>query len=168
VFDDGQLLAYGHFSQVGGGHAERLMNFRVWLLKMFEEWKPAEIVYEMPFQGRTSFAFGVLTKYVAAIEMAHFEYKGEEVPDANSIAAHAVKKAIKAPRPKTGKAKRHDANKKIVLLMVNERYGINLKFKANDLSKSVSQDDDADAIALNWAWHERRAKTAEALAEEET
>lgn len=158
VFDDGKLLAYGHFQQVGEGHAERLVNFRLWLLEMFRDWEPTEIVYEVPFQGRTSYAFGVLTRYVAAIEMAHFEYMGAEVPDANAIVAHAVKKAINAPKPKTGKKKTHDANKRIVLLMVNEEFGLNLKFKANDVKKAVSQDDDADAIALGWAWHIRRER----------
>ena len=158
VFDDGKLAGYGHYRQQGKGHAERLVNFRLWLLDMFARWAPAEVVYEVPFQSRNSHAFGVLTKYVAAIEIAHFEYKGEEVPEENAIVAHAVKKAIKAPKPQTGKKKTHDANKKIVLLMVNEHFGLNLKFKANDTTKSVSQDDDADAIALNWAWHIRRAR----------
>jgi len=164
VFDDGKLLAYGHFCQVGESHAERLMHFRGWLLDMFEDWTPDEVVYEVPFQGRTSHAFGVLTKYTAVIELAHFEAYAKEVPAANAIVAHAVKKAIKAPKPVTGRKHKsgsgvvHESNKKIVILMVNEYFGLSLKYKANDIKKAVSQDDDADAIALNWAWHIRRER----------
>jgi hypothetical protein len=59
-----------------------------------------------------------------------------------------VKKAIAAK-----KGKDHESNKKIVVLLVNETFGLNLKFKANDTNQRVTQDDEADAIALNWAWH---------------
>lgn len=148
IFDDGQLVEYGRFLQSGEGHGERLMNFRTWLLSMFAGWQPTIVVYEAPYQGRMRNTYGILTRYVGVIESAHFEHFGKEVGKEESVPAHLVKKAIGAQ-----KGKDHDANKKIVVLLINRAFGLNLKFKANDTKKKVSQDDDADAIALNWAWH---------------
>ena len=42
--------------------------------------------------------------------------------------------------------------------MINQRYKLSLKFKAKDPRKTVSQDDEADAIAVLWAWHEQRER----------
>jgi len=92
--------------------------------------------------------FGVLSRYVGAIEAAHFEHYEREIEKSEAVPAHLVKKAIGAK-----KGQNHEANKKIVVLLINEVFGLSLKFKANDATKKVSQDDEADAIALNWAWH---------------
>lgn len=148
VFDEGQLVAYGHFRQIGPGHGERLMNFRAWLLHMFASWQPTRVIYEAPYQGRMRNTFGVLSKYVAMIEEAHYEHYQAEIDETGVVPAHVIKKVIGAR-----KGKDHEANKKIVVLLVNETFGLSLQFKTNDLGKKVSQDDDADAIALNWAWH---------------
>jgi len=148
VFDSGELVAYGRFKQSGTGHGERLMHFRLWLLALLTQWHPNVLIYEAPYQGRMKHTFGILSRYVGIIEAAHFEYFAREISKEDSVAAHTVKRAIGAR-----KGADHEANKKIVLLMVNQRYGLNLKYKANDTNKKVSQDDDADAIAVNWAWH---------------
>lgn len=148
IFDNGTLVAYGRYLQSGDGHGERLMRFREWALQMFAEWAPHIVIYEAPYQGRMRNTFGVLSKYVAIIEAAHFQHYGVEIQEGAAVPAHLIKKLIGAK-----KGKDHEANKKIVLLMVNQEFGLSLKFKANDTAKSVSQDDDADAIALNWAWH---------------
>lgn len=141
-------MAHGVFKQRGTGHGERLMNFRQWLLGRLVEWAPHFLVYEAPYQGRMKNTFGILSRYVAVIEAAHFEYYGRELEKTEAVPAREVKRAIGAK-----KGKDHDSNKKIVLLLVNQRYGLDLKFKSNDARKRVSQDDEADAIAVNWAWH---------------
>lgn len=148
VFDDGQLVSYGHYVQQGEGHGEKLMNFQQWLLQVFVYWEPHQVIYEAPYQGRASNAYGVLSKYAGAIEAMHYEWAGREIDETGAMPAHVVKKLIGAK-----KGENHEANKLIVLLMVNEAFGLSLKYKSNDLKKRVSQDDDADAIALNWAWH---------------
>lgn len=148
IFDDGQLVEYGRFNQSGDGHGERLMNFRQWLLSMMKGWEPTQVIYEAPYQGRMRNTFGILTRYAGQIEAAYFEHYGKELAKEEAVPAHLVKKAIGAQ-----KGKNHEANKKIVVLLINRAFSLNLKFKANDKAKKISQDDEADAIALNWAWH---------------
>lgn len=148
IMDDGVLVAHGCYIQKGPGHGERLMRFRQWLLQMFADWSPHLLVYEAPYQGRMKNTFGILSRYVGAIESAHFEHYDREIEKSEAVPAHMVKKAIGAK-----KGQNHEANKKIVVLLINECFGLSLKFKANDTTKKVSQDDEADAIALNWAWH---------------
>ena len=154
IFDNGRLVAHGCYIQDGLGHGQRLMRFRQWLLGMFADWGPHVLVYEAPYQGRMKNTFGVLSRYVGIIEAAHFEYFQKEIAKSEAVPAHMVKRAIGAK-----KGKDHEANKKIVLLLINQQFGLSLKYKANDTTKRVTQDDEADAIALNWAWHElnRRA-----------
>lgn len=148
VFDDGKLITYGRFVQIGEGHGARLMHFRQWLLTMFGHWQPTLVIYEAPYQGRMRHTYGVLSKYIGAIESAHYEYFGGEVDETGIMPAHVIKKLIGAK-----KGEDHEANKRIVVLLINAAFGLSLKYKENDLTKKVSQDDDADAIALNWAWH---------------
>lgn len=124
------------------------MRFRMWLLKMFEDWGPHLLIYEAPYQGRMKNTFGILSRYVGVIEATHFEHYEREIEKSEAVPAHMVKKAIGAK-----KGEDHESNKKIVLLLVNETFGLSLKFKANDTNKRVTQDDEADAIALNWAWY---------------
>ncbi len=148
VFDDGQLVEYGRYNQVGDSHEERLSRFHTWLLEMFAQWKPTRVIYELPYQGRMKNTFGVLSKYIGVIEAAYWTHFQAPVPPEDAFAARLVKKTIGAQ-----KGKDHEANKRIVLLLVNQKFSLSLKFKANDTKKKVSQDDEADAIALNWAWH---------------
>lgn len=150
MFDNGILTQHGRYVQQGeqGHHGEKLFHFRGWLLRMLEEFLPTQLVYEAPYSGRMRNTFGVLSRYAGVVELCHFEHYGHELPAANAVAAHLVKKAIGAK-----KGKNHDQNKKIVLALINEVFGLGLKWKDNDTTKKVSQDDEADAIALNWAWH---------------
>ena len=134
------------------------MNFRRWLLTMYDGWRPDFVVYEAPYQGRMRNTFGILTRYVGQIESTHFEFFQRELEKEEAVAAHLVKKTIGAQ-----KGKDHDANKKIVVILINRVFGLNLKYKANDTRKTVSQDDDADAIALNWAWHRLYRPLAEMI-----
>jgi Holliday junction resolvasome RuvABC endonuclease subunit len=115
---------------------------------MFNEWGPHVVIYEAPYQGRMKNTFGILSRYVGVIEAAHYEHYEREVAKSEAVPAHLVKRAIGAK-----KGKDHESNKKIVLMLVNQTFGLSLKYKANDSTKKVSQDDEADAIALNWAWH---------------
>lgn len=162
VFDGGELLSHGFYKQQGSLHGEKLMNFRRWLLEMLERWEPHVLVYEAPYQGRMKNTFGILSRYVGIIEAAHFEHYGREIAKEEAVAAHMVKRAIGAR-----KGEDHEANKKIVLLLVNKHFGLNLKFKANDVNKKVTQDDEADAIALNWAWHTLHRSVASVDGEDE-
>lgn len=150
IFDNGQLLTYGKFHQQGEGHGERMWNFHKWLLVMLEVWAPHQLVYEAPYAGPRRHAFAVLARYAGTVQLTHYAWCGQELPEANAVAANMVKKLIGAK-----KGKNHEANKKIVLLMINQRYGLSLKFKSKDPKKTISQDDEADAIAVCWAWHER-------------
>lgn len=156
IFDDGQLVAHGFYRQSGEGHGERLMRFRHWLLEIMGCWLPTLVIYEAPYQGRMKNTFGILSRYVGIIEAAHFEHYGREFEKEQAVAAHLVKRAIGAK-----KGADHEANKKIVVLLVNEQFGLSLKFKANDTNKKTTQDDEADAIALNWAWHLMHEHTCE-------
>lgn len=150
IFDNGQLLTYGKYHQQGDGHGERMWNFHQWLLAMLEAWSPNELVYEAPYAGPRRHAFSVLSRYAGTVQLTHYAWKGADIPEENAVAANMVKKLIGAK-----KGKNHEANKKIVLLMINQRYGLGLKFKSKDPKKTISQDDEADAIAVCWAWHER-------------
>jgi Holliday junction resolvasome RuvABC endonuclease subunit len=150
IFDNGHLLTYGKYKQVGEGHGERMWNFHNWLLTMFNGWAPTEVVYEAPYAGPRRHAFSVLIRYAGVVQLTYFNWTGNELAEDNAVPANLVKKLIGAK-----KGKNHEANKKIVLMLMNQLYGLNLKFKSKDPKKSVSQDDEADAIAVNLAWHVR-------------
>lgn len=150
IFDDGDLLTFGRYKQVGDGHGERMWNFHKWLMELLNAWQPTHLIYEAPYAGPRRHAFSVLIRYAGTVQLSYFCWTGQELPEENAVPANLVKKLIGAK-----KGKNHEANKKIVLLMINQRYGLNLKYKSKDPKKSVSQDDEADAIAVNWAWHVR-------------
>jgi Holliday junction resolvasome RuvABC endonuclease subunit len=147
VFQDGELAQHGRYLQEGVGHGERLFHFHGWLLAMLSELEPTQLIYEAPYSGRMRFTFGVLSRYAGMVDAAHFQFFSEEIPSDNAVPAHLVKRAIGAR-----KGASHTDNKRIVLNMVNQVFGLSLKFKENDATKKVSQDDEADAIALGWAW----------------
>lgn len=149
VFDNADpmnLVAHGRFLQQGADHGEKLLNFALWLQQHLAQWDPTEVAYEAPYAGRKRFTYGVLMMYVAVVLMIHIQHFGTEVPKVNRVAAHLVKKRIRVR-----KGASHEENKKIVVLWANETYGLSLKFKANDKTKKVSQDDEADGIAVGYA-----------------
>ena len=161
VFDNGSLVQHGRFVQQGHGHGEKMTNFRLWILGMLAEFRPTHLIYEAPYRGRNGSIFGLLSKYAGVVDAAAFEFFQAELAPECVVPAKDVKRAIGAPKvlPGRGKRKRkssdeqHSQNKRVVLTMVNERFGLGLKYEKNDKTKKVSQDDEADAIALNWAWH---------------
>lgn len=156
VFEQEQVLAYGKFIPTGGRgtHGEKLAGFRAWLMALVAEVVPDRVCFELPFHGRRRNTFGVLCRYIGVIEAVHFEALGREVGDGDAIPAHLIKRAIGAPRGQT-----HEENKRRVVRMVNERYGLRLRY-ADD--KKISQDDIADAIAVGWAWYALHSDAEEA------
>jgi Holliday junction resolvasome RuvABC endonuclease subunit len=148
IFINGHLIEHGRYVQVGESHGERLARFRLWILAILTEWSPTYLVYEAPYQGRMRNTYGILSRYAGVVELCNYDHYGQPMPPANAVPAHMVKKAIGAK-----KGKDHEENKRIVLRMINDTFGLALKFTENDTTKKTSQDDEADAIALNWAWH---------------
>lgn len=157
LFVGGVLAAHGRYRHRGTGHGERLAHFGPWLTTLLSELEPTQVAYEAPYSGRMRHTFGVLSKYVGVVESVHFSVYGAEIPPENAVAAHAVKRAIGAR-----KGRDHEENKRIVLLLVNQVFGLALKYKDHDDTKRVSEDDEADAIAVAWAWH-LLCRTAPAL-----
>lgn len=147
IFDDGKLLYHGRYRQKGRAHGEKLRDFRLWLLGMYTQYAPAQIVYEKPFAGRRRNTFGVLTMYVTIVLLTHYELNSCELPEGNAVAARDVKR-----RNEMRKGKNHEQNKKLGVLLANKLYGLRLKFKSKDKTKKISQDDEADAILLGRAW----------------
>jgi hypothetical protein len=154
LFEHGQLIDYGKWVVLGKGHGEKRLRFREWLHDKLVETSPHHLILEKPFAGRFPGAFAVLIRYVGVVEEVHVEHFGDEIPPANEVEAHLIKKTIGAAK---GRGKNHDAvhdsNKVIVLALVNERFRLSLKWKQDDRKKTTTEDDIADAIALNWAWH---------------
>ena len=128
------------------GHGGRLCHFRHELKILMADLSPTRVVYEAPYQGRMRYAFGVLSLYIGMLKATYYEVSGTDLADEDAIAAHLIKRRIGARRGRD-----HDENKRIVVQLVNERFGIALAYDANDRSKHRSDDDVADAIALGWS-----------------
>lgn len=128
------------------GHGGRLCHFRDELTHLMAELLPTRVVYEAPYQGRMRKVFGVLSMYIGMLKAMYFEVSGVDLADEDGIAAHLVKRRIGARRGRS-----HDENKRIVVQLVNERFGIALAYNATDRSKRLSDDDVADAIAVGWS-----------------
>lgn len=147
VFDGELLVAYGKYIQVGDDHGEKLAGFRHWLIEQYVKYEPHEVVFEAPYSGRRRFTYAILSYYVATILESHFSHFGIELPKVNKVAAHMVKKLNQMP-----KSASHEGNKKQAVLLANQLYSLGLKYKTNDKTKKVSDDDVADAILLGRAW----------------
>lgn len=152
LFVGGQLERHGRYVIPGaaGVHGERLVRFGGWLAHMLGRHTPTHLIYERPYSGRMRNTFGILSRYAGVVEAEHFRHFEVELPEEHAVPARDIKKLIGAR-----KGADHEQNKKIVLLLINEVFGLSLAYKTNDRTKKVSQDDEADAIALNWAWHLR-------------
>jgi hypothetical protein len=147
VFDNGELVTYGRYRQCGESHGEKLATFDVWLIDLLKWQAPTHVVVEAPYAGRVRHTYGILMLYVGKVLEQHFRHFGEEMPKHHLVPAHLVKRILGVK-----KGTSHEQNKKRVLLLINQLYGLSLKFKSNDRTKRVSEDDTADAIALNRAW----------------
>lgn len=147
-FDNGHLTAYGKWRPPPKSeHGQKLDDFRRWLLELLEVLQPTEVVFEMPYAGRRRSAYPVLMMYVGVILAVHWSRQGREVPIINRMPASAVKKHLKMP-----KGASHEARKHMMILEINRLYRLQLRFKDNDATKRISDDDVADAIACGRAW----------------
>lgn len=150
VFDRGKLSDYGRYRQRGEEHGERLHHFARWLYDMFKKLGPDEVVVEQPYPGHRRNTYGILMLYIGVILMVHFHVFGEELPSVNRVQPNLVKRSLKMP-----KGKDHEDRKRMMVVEINRLYGLNLKFKANDKTKRISEDDVADGIAVGRAWIDR-------------
>lgn len=148
LWDDGRLLEFGRYRQQGAEHGEKLVNFQQWLVDTFDTLDPDHVAFEAPYAGRRRHTFAVLSMYCAVVLMVHFERTGFEVPEENRVAAHQVKRRLQVR-----KGASHTENKKIMVQWANETFGLSLSFDVKDKTKRKSQDDEADAIAVGYAWY---------------
>ncbi len=147
VFDAGALVKSGRFVQQGKHHGEKLAGFGAWLQSLFLEWTPTQVVYEKPFSGRRRNAFAVLQLYIGVLLLEHWNFTKMELPEANAVPARAVKS-----RNEMKSGLNHAANKRAGVMLVNKLFNLRLKYKENDKTKKITQDDEADAILLGRAW----------------
>lgn len=143
VFEDEDLIIRGHFRQSGDDHGEKLANFGEWLTRTLGQIQPTHVLFEMPYPSRKANTYGVLMLYVAEVLRVHWLVLEHEVPDSHRIGPRIVKSTLKVP-----KGQDHLDNKRIMVRYINKLYGLHLKFEERDKKKRVSQDDEADAIAL--------------------
>lgn len=141
------LVTHGRLRLKGKDHGDRLAYFREQMITLLLDYAVTHVVYEEPYPGRNRNAYPVLMMYVGLLRAVHAQRFGADVPPSQRVPARMVKRVLGTP-----KGLSHEENKRVVLLEVNRLYGLSLKFKANDKSKLVSQDDEADAIALGHAW----------------
>jgi hypothetical protein len=149
LFEAGDLQEYGVYYQEGDDHGERLGNFRTFLTGLLVSVSPTHVCYEEPYQGRHRSAYGVLQLYVSVILSTHFSHFGYEVPALNRVTAREVKRLNDMPSGLT-----HEKNKAAAVVRVNDWYGLQLRY-AGESRKRDSDDDIADAILVNRAWHRR-------------
>jgi Holliday junction resolvasome RuvABC endonuclease subunit len=152
LFVGGELRQFGKLPLTARG-AAGLVQFADWLTPTLVELHPDEVAVEWPFPGRNPKTYGMLMQVIAVVMIGHFRYRGAELPKSNQVEAHAVKRLLKRPRP-TGA----QSVKQLMVEYINTRFGLQLKFKANDKTKRISDDDIADAIAVGAAWFVRREK----------
>jgi hypothetical protein len=88
----------------------------------------------------------VLSAYIGMLKATYYEVSGSDLDERDGIAAHLIKRRIGAR-----KGRSHDENKRIVVQLVNERFGLSLAYQSEDRSKKTSDDDIADAIAVGWS-----------------
>lgn len=149
IFDDGYLVGAGKYVVVGDGHGEKLTKFREWLLGVLDRALPTCVAYEAPYAGRNRRTYGVLSRYVGVVDQTYYEVTHTELPVDCAIPAHAVKRAIRAP-----KGKSYEDNKRAVLKLVNSKFRLRLRYKRKSQKGRILGDDDiADAIAVGWAWY---------------
>lgn len=147
VFRNGELSHYDKWVLPHlKGHGCRLCVFREDLLRAFAEYNPTAVYWEAPYQGRARHAFAVLSAYVGMLKATYYEWAGTDIDEEHGIPAHLVKRRIGARRGRS-----HEENKRIVVTLVNEQFGLSLRYKADDARKTISDDDVADAIAVGWA-----------------
>lgn len=147
VFEDLEPRQHGLYRQQGKDHGEKLHTYLNWLLGIFKEFKPDNVVIELPFAGRRRKTFGILTLYTAVTMLAHWRYFSRELPEDNKLQAREIKHLMQVT-----KGEDHDENKQIMTDAINRLFGLNLRFDATDTSKRYSEDDIADSYAVVLSW----------------
>lgn len=155
LFENGALLVYGKFVQTGKRHGEKLTYFYTWLTGLLEQLKPDTVCFEMPFAGRHKNTFGVLMLYVAIVLLTHFEYLGYDLPPEHFIRARDVKTLNRMAKQAS-----HEGYKADAVRLVNSLYNLTLTYDAKDTTKKRTDDDIADAILINRAFHVRLAQAS--------
>jgi len=149
VFEEGNLIEHGRFNPKGSDHSEKLASFSLWLAKLFKRVSPKDVAVETPYPGRRKTSYGVLQMYFGLFMSEYSKWAKGPLPDEARIAASQVKRLVGV---KSGTD--YYDNKRIMVEAINKLYGLELVYKKNDKTKKVSQDDEADAIAVGCAWYE--------------
>jgi Holliday junction resolvasome RuvABC endonuclease subunit len=150
LFEGQVLVNWGKYVQVGKHHGQRLFGFYQWLHQICKTHQPSRVIAEAVYPGRSKNAFGVLKMYQAILMAFHFaRYRCEMAPD-QLITPAVVKRIVGVPKGST-----HEDRKRAMVKHINKSFGLRLRFKANDRTKKVSDDDIADAIAVGSAWVDR-------------
>jgi Holliday junction resolvasome RuvABC endonuclease subunit len=147
LFEGPALKLYGSIRLTAEGHGERLTQFATELSQLVRRHRPTRLVFEKPFFGPRRNAFRVLMMYVGVLMLVHWECLGRELDPEDGIEAHRVKRVLGMRKEDT-----HQARKRAMVQEINRLYGLALKFKSEDKTKRVSQDDIADAVATGRAW----------------
>lgn len=152
LFEDGRLVTYGKHRLDSGKHGEKLANFNEFLIKLFSAHQANEVIIEMPYR---SSAYGILMWYIAVVLLSHYQVYERELPAKNMLQTRTIKTCLGVESGKD-----HNENKALMVARINDMFGLNLVFKPKDISKIVSGDDIADAIAVAWAWQEKERRVA--------
>ena len=105
--------------------------------------------------GLDYISYGILMQVVAVVMIRHLRYYNTDIPKRNQVEAHAVNRQHKRP-----KGTSPEKTKQMMVKYINTRLGLSQKYKENDKTKQVSDDDIADAIAVGLAWFTRLEKDA--------
>lgn len=160
LFECGEPKVYGKLVLEGKYAGEKLSDFHTKAKHLLATHKPDLVIVEKPFRGQGR-AFEVLVQYHAALKMALHEVLGKPLLPEHGLTPRQVKKALedenetankrKSRKPLTNN-KDHATNKKNMVHRINQLYGLRLRYKEGDTSKTISDDDTADAIAVVHAW----------------
>lgn len=157
LFHERELRAHGKLILEGDYAGEKLIDFYNKAQTLLEVHNPDLVIVEKPFRGQGR-AFEVLVQYHAALKMAIHKVLGRPLLPDHGLTPRQVKKVIAEERPVKRTTKRksspntYENNKKDMVQRINQLYGLRLRYKENDIKKTTSDDDTADAIAVVHAW----------------
>lgn len=135
---DRDLVMYGKYVFKGTASlGEKLLAFDGFLTTLFDAYKPTTIVVEEPVMRKATIRhFEVL----GVLRRAWTAYRGEDIPEDNSISVNTIKKQMHMPQGK------EIDNKAEMVKKMNTMYGLKLQYFGRRNQKS--DDDIADAIAV--------------------
>ena len=146
------LEDWGKFiSKLNRPRSQRLYDFYTWARDLIHEIQPDIILIEKPYLGRNSNVLVSLSKFISALEIAAYSAHEIVIEDEWLIDSKLVKKTLGLRKPKGSTAKKYQANKKQMVLKINNLYGLRLKYNAKK-GKTYNDDDIADAIGVFTTW----------------